>query len=1168
MQLCSGTAYTYDTQMPPPMSIGGSSLGTALCFQARNGYNELLGSGSCVPGSDEVFRVMWRIGLMRHPCGGVIIQSGVSGKEQLLLNTHVRFILTVLILLLSHVTARGQPPGILINEFLASNQAANRDSESGQFSDWIELYNTTPGVVDLSGYYVTDDLDEPKKWRIPDGTLIPGAGFLLLWADGQNTGLHTDFKLDKAGEQLGLHTPDGVPVDTLNFGAQQDDMSYGRLGDDANQWSFFSPPSPGSVNDPRHRVKVSPQPLVSIPGGFYQGAQVLSFQNSDQIDIYYSLDGTPPDDSAIPYRMPITLNATSAVRAIGYAPGSAPSEVVTHTYFIDEPIRLPFISIVTDPNNFFSDERGIYVTGTRGRSGYCDNAVRNLKQDWERPANVELYEMDGRLGFNQQAGVQIFGGCSRHRFPQKSLALFARKEYGKGAFEHQLFPDKDIGRFESFVLRSSADDQVFTLFRDALSQTVLVEYMDVDVQAYRPAVLFLNGQYWGIHNIREKVNEHYVAGNFGVDPDEVNLLEGSGSAVAGTNAGYTAMVNYANTNNMAVPAQYEVVRSQIDIDQYIDYMIGHIYLAERDWPGNNIKFWRANSGPRARWRWVNYDMDQCFTPGWVNENMIVKTTTTSGPGWPNPEWSTRLFRNLLKNEGFRNEFVQRFAYHMNTTFDPKRLVGFIDQFQERLAPEIPRHITKWGGQKDPDALETWMSPTFNSVARWEQNINQLRYFAIQRPAATTRHFLDYFGLSGTSRISLNLHVSNSAVLQVNGKRLPDGFQGTYFNDIPIIVRATPKLGYTFSHWEAQSIVIPTEDIVTAGSVWRYSDSGVDLGDEWQQIGYDDAAWSSGRAQFGYGDRDETTVIDYDGNVNNKRFAAYFRQSFELTDVARWRAAWISLLVDDGAVAYLNGQEVARVNMPSGRIYYDTPAALSAADENMFTKIPISPAQLRSGVNVLAIEVHQTRGDKTDMSFDCSLSGETIAVAQTRRVNTPDIEIALLDDAQLTAFLNADAGAVADPVVITEINFKSAPEADSDDWIELYNRTATAVDLTRWRFSDGAGHTYSFPPDTVLWPESYLVLCRDKIKFKAVHPNVRNLLGNLSFGLGSEGESVRVLDAENKVVDRVDYATIAPWPQTAAGTGYTIELMDVSSDNNLGWNWSALTLFGTPGAGHE
>lgn len=1084
------------------------------------------------------------------------------------MNIYPRFALGLLVLLILHATTWGQSPEILINEFLASNQATNRDPEFGEFSDWIELYNTAHGAMDLSGYYVTDNLDEPLKWRIPDGTLIPGAGFLLLWADGRDTGLYTSFKLNKGGEQLGLYTPEGVPVDTLSFGAQQDDMSYGRLGNDANQWSFFSPPSPGTGNIRRDSVAVTPQPVFSITGGFYQGAQTLRFENADQIDIYYSLDGATPNDSALRYQAPIALNATTAVRAIGYKHDWAPSDVVTQTYFINEPIHLPVISIVTDPDNFFGDKRGIYVTGTNGTGGYCDNAIRNVKQDWERPVNVELYETDGKVGFNQRAGVQIFGGCSRHRYPQRGLALFARKEYGKGSFEYQLFPDKDIDRFESFVLRNSGDDQVYTMFRDALSQMVLVEYMDVDCQAYRPAVLFLNGKYWGIHNIREKVNEHYVAGNFGLDPDEVNLLEGTGSVFAGTNAGYAAMVDYANTHNMADPAQYEVVKAQMDIDEYIDYQIGHIHLAERDWPVNNIRFWRANSGPWARWRWVNCDMDQCFTPGWINEDMIEKTITTTGPSWPNPELSTRLFRNLLKNESFRNEFIQRYAYHMNTTFNPQRLLGIIDQFQARLAPEIPRHITKWGGKKDPDALETWISPTFNSVARWEQNVDQMRLFAVERPAATTRHFLDHFGLSGTSQISLNLHVPDSAVLQINGKRLRDGVQGTYFNDIPIVVHATPRWGYTFSHWELPSTVVPSEDIVATGSVWRYSDIGVDLGAEWQQMGYDDAAWPSGPAQLGFGDGDEATVIGSGGDASRKPVTTYFRKSFELTDAARFRSLSISLLVDDGAVAYLNGQEIARVNMPAGQIYYETPAAQATANENGFTEFQVSPAHLKSGVNTLAVEVHQTRGDRSDISFDCSLSGKAFAVAQTKRVDAPDIEITLSGNAQLTAFLDADTTTIVNPVVITEINFKSAPEADSDDWVELYNRAGAAVDLTGWQFSDGAGHTYAFAPDTILWPDSYLVLCRDRIKFKAVHPHVKNLLGNLAFGLSSEGESLRVLDTENRVIDRVDYASAAPWPQTARGTGYTIELMDVTSDNNLGENWRAVSLFGTPGTGHE
>lgn len=1062
---------------------------------------------------------------------------------------------------------RGQTADVVINELLASNLTESRDPDFAAFCDWIELHNTTIGDINLGGFFLTDNLDEPFKWEIPFDTLIPAKGFLLFWADGRDIGNHTNFKLSKTGEQLGLYSSDGKLVDALTFGAQMDDMSFGRIPEDPNRWGILAPPTPGTLNDSIGQVAVTPAPLFSITGGFYQGGQTLQFLNSESIEIYFTLDGTSPNTNDLRYWEPIPLNSTRAIRAIGYLPGHAPSEVVTHTYFIDEAVHLPFISIVTAPDYFFSDERGIYVTGTNGRGGYCDNAIRNLKQDWERPVNVELYEMDGECGFNQGAGVKIFGGCSRHRFPQKSLALFARRVYGKGSFEHQIFPEKDIDRFESFILRSSADDQVLTLFRDALSQTVLVEHMDVDYQAYRPAVLFLNGQYWGIHNIREKINEYYVAGNFFINAREVNLLERNGVAVAGSNAGYTSMVTYASNNNMNDPERYAFVEEQVDISQYIDYQIGHIYLAERDWPGNNIKFWRANSGPLAKWRWINYDMDQCFSPGWIHENMIFKTTTQSGPGWPNPEWSTRLFRSLLRNEDFRNEFIQRYAYHMNTTFQPERLLRIIDQFQTNLAPEIPRHIERWGGQRDEDALETWQRPTFNSVGQWERNIDQMRRFAVERPTATIGHVLDHFDLSGTSQLSLNLDVPDSGVLQVNGKRFPNGFLGDYFNDIPIVLSATPLLGYSFSHWVSQYTTVSSETIFPAGSIWSYSDRGLDLGTRWRQVSYDDRTWPSGPAQLGYGDRDEATLVSYGGDASDKYPTTYFRKSFELTDGIGFQTLRLSLLVDDGAVVYMNGQEVLRTNMPAGPIYYTTLAPLATGNENSFTEFPISPDYLRPGTNILAVEVHQTE-NSSDISFDCALYGQTVATERSERHETPDLSITLTGDAQLTAFFNKSTIPISDPIVITEINFNSAPETDCGDWVELYNATENAIDLTGWQFRDSGETAYTFPRGTMVWPRAYLVLCRNRIKFRTVFPYVKNLLGPFDFGLSREGESIYILDNDNNIIDTVDYRAVTPWPETAQGTGYTLELVDTVSDNNLGKNWQSLNLLGTPGAPYK
>ncbi len=395
--------------------------------------------------------------------------------------------------------------------------------------------------------------------------------------------------------------------------------------------------------------------------------------------------------------------------------------------------------------------------------------IRNLKQDWERPVNIEFYGVNGKQELNQQAGIKIFGGCSRHRFPQKSLVLYARNQYGKGSFNYQFFPSKPINKFESFVLRSSADDQVFTFFRDALGQLVLKENMDADYQAYRPAAVFLNGEYWGIHNIREKISEHYISENFGVETNQVNLLEGAGrsqNVIHGSNAGYEEVVNFAASQDMAIQSNYEIVSARMDINQYIDYQIGHIYLAELDWPGNNIKFWRANSGEYSKWRWINYDLDQTFNYRRIKSNMLSKATAAGGTRWPNPDWSTKLLRNLLENEGFKNEFIQRYAYHINTTFAPQRVIKIIDSLTAALIPEMPRHISRWGGQVDPDFGESWdVLPTFNSMELWLGNVDTLRIFSRERPAYARQNVVSHFGLSGASLVNLRLSHSNAGQFQ-------------------------------------------------------------------------------------------------------------------------------------------------------------------------------------------------------------------------------------------------------------------------------------------------------------------------------------------------------------------------------------------------------------------
>ncbi len=1076
-------------------------------------------------------------------------------------------------LVLINTALFAQMPEVVINELLASNQTTIQDPEFEQYADWLELYNTTGTDIDLSGYFLTDNLDDLAKWRIPESTFIQAEGYLLVWADNESTGLHTNFKIKKSGEVLALCDPDTSIVDQIYFGPQEDDISYGRNPQDYSQWTFFSPPSPGILNDSSHIVNVVFPPQFSIEGGFYSGSVTLSFSQVNNFEVYYTLDGSPPDDSAILYTDPITLNQTTPVRAISYLSGHSPSAIVTHTYFLDIPANLPIISIVSDPDNFFDDEIGIYVTGTNGTGGYCAGVIGNVNQDWERPVNLEIFDMDGVPGINQRAGVKIFGGCSRHRFPQKSLALFARSIYGDGSFNYRLFEEKNIDSFESFVLRSGADDQLKTMFRDAAAQQMMVETMQPDYQAYQPVVVYLNGEYWGIHNIREKLNEHYFDDNFGVDPDEVNILANNGSSWNthhGSNEDYLTLMGIVNSQDLSDNTQYELVGSLMDVDQYINYMIGHMYQAESDWPGNNIKFWKANTGPYSRWRWVNFDMDGSLNAYRAGVNMIHKCTTSNGPSWPNPEWSTRLFRNLLSNPTFKHKFLNRYAWHMNTTFDSTRIITISDSLADRLRPEMPAHIDRWGGQVDPvgSAAESWIPPTFDSMEMWESNVNEMRIFATDRQEYTVQNIINHFGLSGASQVTLELNIPGSGVLTLDGKSVGSGYSGKYFNDIPLSVNASPIHGYQFSHWDARIDVVEDEQIVETGSEWKFHDFGGNLGTGWRQSSFNDDTWSIGIAQFGYGDGDETTVVSYGDDPQNKHITTYFRKSFSANGTGNYDAYGLNLLVDDGAVVYLNGTEVGRVNMPDGFIYYSTQAASTIPDESAFHHISVPAALVEEGINVLSVEVHQASPTSSDISFDCSLIGHSNTSGSTSTLETPENELTLSGDITLTANFEIESNPLEPVVVISEINYQSAEIHDTKDWLEIYNASTGHLDLTDWTLMDDDGGTFVFPDGYLFAPGEYLVITRDMESFQEFNPFLTSIIGDFDFGLSSEGDHISLVSSENEIVDEVDYGIEAPWPTSTNSMGHTIELIDLTADNSLGENWIAAQAFGTPGRAYN
>lgn len=679
---------------------------------------------------------------------------------------------------------------VQINEFMASNVNTINDPDFGETGDWIELYNPTATPIDLTGYGLTDDLTDASKWVIPAGTSIPANGYLLIWADDANSGLHTNFKLSSSGEAVGLFAPDGTPVDAVIYETQQTDVSFGRLSDGQDVWRYLNNPTPGSANQGPGFIGIAVPPEFSQSGGFYDGAQTIVLSSSaTQGTIHYTLDGATPTEASAIYSGPISITQTTVVRAVVLQQNYVPGPVITHTFFIREASALPVVSISTDPDHLWSDEKGMYVIGTNGVEGFCADGPRNWNQGWEYPANFELYETDQSMVLNQGVGIEIFGGCSR-LFDQKSLAVHARNRYGDGSLSHQIFPEKNIDSFESIILRNSGQDWFRTMYRDAMIQTVIRQGMDVDYQAYRPAVLFLNGAYWGIHNIREKMNEAYIENNHGYERGEFDFLEGPAIPSHGSADHYNNLLNFASSQDMTQASNLMLVDTWMDVDQYLDYQAAEIFIANADWPLGNIRFWRPNTNT-GRWRWMVYDTDLSFGghgSGRNYSNTLAQATDPNGPEWPNPPSSTLLFRSLLENQEFEDRFVQRLASHINTTFDSTRVLFVIDSLKANIADEVPRHEAKW-----PESIG------FNTP--WDIHIDRLRDFARLRAANVYQHTIDHFNLTGTANLRIENNQGSYGSIRVATVPISaEVFEGRYFMDVPLAIEAVPLPGYRFAGW--------------------------------------------------------------------------------------------------------------------------------------------------------------------------------------------------------------------------------------------------------------------------------------------------------------------------------------------------------------------------------
>ena len=692
-------------------------------------------------------------------------------------------ILSSLLFLVFGIIRSQNNPQIFINEFLASNSSTNLDPDFSYFVDWIEIYNAGNESVNLNGFYITDDLCEPTKWQIPVDIIIPTKSYIIIYADEKDTvliGLHTNFKLKCSGEQIALLDINEIIIDSLTYNEQIPDISFGRSLNVFSEWLYFGQPTPCELNSEYGLQEpiIAPSPEFSIKGGFYNSSQTVSISVNPPIGtIYYTLDGSQPDENSEIYSSPIEIKTTVTIRARVLDTSFLPGPIITHSYLIKEQTYLPVISIAIDNQYLWDPEIGIFS---------------NWFKNWERPVNIELFEQNGKPGFNIKTGIKIYGNKASG-LPQKALSIHARNKYDNDMVNYKIFDEKSINKFKSFILRNSSQDWSNTFFRDAMMQTLLIGQMDIDYQAYKPFNLFLNGRYWGIYNAREKINEHYINSNYGIDPENIDFLERENDVIVGDTIHYNALLNFIKNNDITLSENYDYVKTQLDIEEYINYQIAQIYFANTDWPHNNIKFWRSKIN-NGKWRWIIFDTDF----GFGLQEQYTHNTFDYATNFTN--WINYPFTKLLENTEFKDEFIQQFANCINLTFHPDRVIKIIDSLKANLDFDMNKHIEKWGGVGG--------IPSFDE---WESNIQVMRDFAINRPSYVRQHIIDKFGLSGACELSVNISDTDAGRVFINDVAIPDSifipdntFTGVYFQEVPIKLIAVPKYGFKFVKWQGIS----------------------------------------------------------------------------------------------------------------------------------------------------------------------------------------------------------------------------------------------------------------------------------------------------------------------------------------------------------------------------
>lgn len=688
---------------------------------------------------------------------------------------------------------------IVINEYSASNRNIQADQD-GDYEDYIELYNTSSSAVNLGGYYLTDDYNDLMKWVFPSSVNIPANGYMRIWASSKDKivggHIHTNFKLTQTKfEKIAFSDPSGVIMDSVTLQLTKKNHSRGRTPNGAATWGVFSAPTPGNANGTSY-AGYAPRPVMDLAQGFYSGSQVVTITDADpNAVIRYTLDGSSPTATSTVYTGPVTISNTKVLRATAFSTQTdiLPSLTETNTYFID---------VTHDPR--------YYVLSL---SSTDFDALFNSWGTWDIDAYLEFYGKDHQMLSEGEGKVDPHGNDS-WAFPQKGIDFEMEDDYGYNhTIDYPIFALQDRDNYDHLILKAGASDNYpFTWgsgggchLRDAFVQTLAQKFkLDMDYRTYEPGIIYINGEYWGVYEVREKMDEpdftdHYY--NQGEEDIDVLAFWGGLNIKYGSDTAWNNLYNFMMANPLNVAANYAHVDERLNIPGFIDYCIYNTYIVNSDWISWNTMWWRGRNpnGQRTKWTYSLWDNDNVFGlgqnySGWPTTNYtadpcdLQSVFSNAGPQMGTMDMLTKL----MLNDDFKSAYINRYADLMNTVLDCDTVQGVLDGFIDILTPEMPGQIARWGG----------------SMTGWQNNLNFLKNYIDGRCAYIDSALVDCYDVSGPFDITVIVDppLSGEVVIStIQPANYP--WTGTYFGNVNLNFKATPGTNMVFSHWEVSNNAI-------------------------------------------------------------------------------------------------------------------------------------------------------------------------------------------------------------------------------------------------------------------------------------------------------------------------------------------------------------------------